>query len=275
VTSITAITADGTYVAGQTIDYSVTFSESVTTSVAGGYPRISLVVGSTTRYLNPTASTTGTTHTFRYTIVSGDLDTNGVAITVNSFANNGTTAYARDVGRNNVSSTLTAVSSAGILVDAAAPTISSVTAPTNGTYDSGDTLSFTVVYSEAVTVTGTPSIDVSLTSGTVNFNYVSGSGTTTLTFSYTITSSDYDFDGLPSSISSITLNGGTIADSAANNGPSTFTAKNLSSIYITYPNTDLWAATTSLTTSWHPTAQSITRSASWRLEPVSDGIAAR
>jgi hypothetical protein len=247
VTSITAITADGTYVAGQTIDYSVTFSESVTTSVAGGYPRISLVVGSTTRYLNPTASTTGTTHTFRYTIVSGDLDTNGVAITVNSFANNGTTAYARDVGRNNVSSTLTAVSSAGILVDAAAPTISSVTAPTNGTYDSGDTLSFTVVYSEAVTVTGTPSIDVSLTSGTVNFNYVSGSGTTTLTFSYTITSSDYDFDGLPSSISSITLNGGTIADSAANNGPSTFTAKNLSSIYITYPNTDLWAVTTSLT----------------------------
>ncbi len=247
VTSITAVTADGTYIAGQTIDYTVTFSESVTTNVSGTYPRISLVVGSTTKYLIPTANTTGTTHTFRYTIVSGDLDTNGVTITVNSFANNGTTAYARDVGRNNVSSTLTAVSSAGILVDAAAPTISSVTEPTNGTYESGNTLSFSVVYSEAVTVTGTPSIDVTLTSGTANFNYASGSGTTTLTFSYTVTSSDYDFDGLPSSISSISLNGGTITDSVANNGATTFTAKNLSSIYVTYPDTDLWAVTTSLT----------------------------
>ena len=247
VTSITAITPDGTYIAGDTIDYSVTFSESVTTNVVGLFPRLTLVVGSTNKYLLPTANATGTTHTFRYTIVSGDLDTNGVTITVNSFANNGTTAYARDAGRNNVSTTLTAVSSAGILVDAAAPTISSVTEPTNGTYDSGDTLSFSVVYSEAVTVTGVPSIDVSLTSGTVNFNYASGSGTTTLTFSYTMTSSDYDFDGLPSSITTINLNGGSIADSSANNGPTTFPAKNLSSIYITYPNTDLWAVTTSLT----------------------------
>lgn len=247
VTSITAITSDSTYVATQTIDYSVTFSESVTTNVVGLYPRISLVVGSTTKYLVPTANTTGTTHTFRYTIVSGDLDANGVAITLNSFANNATTAYARDGGRNNVSSTLAAVSSPGILVDAAAPTISTVTAPTNGTYESGNTLTFSVVYSEAVTVVGVPSIDVGLSSGTLNFNYTSGSGTTTLTFSYTLSSSDYDFDGLPSSISSISLNGGTITDSVANNGATTFTAKNLSSIYVTYPSTDLWAVTTSLT----------------------------
>jgi hypothetical protein len=81
----------------------------------------------------------------------------------------------------------------------------------------------------------------------LNFNYTSGSGTTTLTFSYTLSSSDYDFDGLPSSISSISLNGGTITDSVANNGATTFTAKNLSSIYVTYPSTDLWAVTTSLT----------------------------
>ena len=63
-----------------------------------------------------------------------------------------------------------------------------------------------------------------------------------------MTSSDYDFDGLPSSITTINLNGGSIADSSANNGATTFTAKNLSSLYVTYPGTDLWAVTTSLVT---------------------------
>ena len=45
---------------------------------------------------------------------------------------------------------------AGVLVDSVAPVVSgNVAVPAAGTYKTGDTLSFTVVFDENVTVTGT------------------------------------------------------------------------------------------------------------------------
>lgn len=238
ITSMTAITANGTYKQGDTLDFLVTFSESVTVTINSGYPRIPVVIGSTMRYLTPIASATSTTHTFRYEILSSELDTNGVAVlSPLQLSGAGTIT---DGGRNTPTLTFTAPSTPLLKVDSTAPTVSSVTKTANGTYDSG-TLQITINYNEAVTVTGTPSIAVSLASGTVNLNYASGSGTTSIVFSYSLTSSDYDFDGLPTSVNTIVLNGGTMQDAVGNNAPATFTAQNLSSIFVVFPGMKLWA----------------------------------
>jgi DNA-binding beta-propeller fold protein YncE len=92
--------------------------------------------------------------------------------------------------------------------------VASVTPPSNGSYATGQALNFTVTYNQAVTVTGTPRLLLTIGSNTRYANYVSGSGTTTLTFSYTIQAGD-SATGIASS-SSIDLNGGTIT--TASNG---------------------------------------------------------
>jgi hypothetical protein len=242
VTTVTPITGTGTYNLGDTIDVSVTFNENITVLQNGSYPRIPVTIGSTTKYLVATANATSTTHTFRYTIVANDLDTDGIVLG-NTVQSNGTTAYARDPGRNNVTGTFTPPSMTNIKVDAVLPTILSRTPSANKTYISGETVQISVTYSEVMTVDttgGTPSINLSLTSGAANLVYATGSGTATLVFSRVLTGTDFDMDGLPGSVTTINLNGGTIQDAGQNNGPLTFTAVNLSSLYVSYPEVKVW-----------------------------------
>ena len=97
----------------------------------------------------------------------------------------------------------------------AIPTITSVSVPPNGYYRAGDVLSFTVNFNENVTVTGTPTLPVTIGSLTVTANYVSGSGTSALTFSYTVQAGDNDMDGIILG-SALQLNGGTIKDAINN-----------------------------------------------------------
>lgn len=235
--------ADGSYGTGANLDFSVVFSENVTTNVSGGYPRIPITVGATTNYLIPTTNTTSTTHTFRYTILANETDADGVVMG-NAVTTSGA-GYAQDAGQNIVTGTFVPPSTPNVLVDAVAPAPTAQTSPANGTYQSGDILSFTVTFSENVAVTGTPQIQVAAQTGTLNFNYASGTGTSTLTFSYTVTSSDFDFDGLPSAIAGMTLNGGTIRDLSGNNSSLSFTvSQNLSSVFIAYPNTPVWTTNT-------------------------------
>ena len=97
------------------------------------------------------------------------------------------------------------------------PSATAMTVPANGTYTAGQNLDFTVTFSEAVAVTGTPRIAVTLTTGgTVYANYLSGSGTNTLTFQYTVVPGQQDLTGIVTG-TSIDANGGTIQDAATNN----------------------------------------------------------
>ena len=97
----------------------------------------------------------------------------------------------------------------------AAPTISSVSVPSNATYITSQNLDFTVNYSEAITVTGTPYIPITLnTGGTVSASYVSGSGTSALVFRYSVVSGNADNDGI-SVGSAIALNGGTLKNGSS------------------------------------------------------------
>ncbi len=119
------------------------------------------------------------------------------------------------------------------------PTITAITPPANGTYTTGQTLSFTVTYSSAVTVTttgGTPYLSLSATTGSVGTSnlaqaaYQSGSGSTALTFSYTVLMADSAPTGLTMT-SSVTLNGGSIQSGNACAGLG-FSAPDLSGVKI-------------------------------------------
>ena len=90
-----------------------------------------------------------------------------------------------------------------------APTIASVTGPAAGSYRAGQTLSFTVTFSAAVTVTGTPQLPLTIGSASANASYASGSGSTALVFTYTVQAGDTDADGIASA-SPLALNSGTI-----------------------------------------------------------------
>ncbi|WP_245584836.1 Ig-like domain-containing protein, partial [Pedobacter glucosidilyticus] len=88
--------------------------------------------------------------------------------------------------------------------------VNSVSVPVAATYKIGDALNFTVNFSEAVIVTGTPSLSLTIGATVVNANYLSGSGSSALTFRYIIPSGLTDNDGV--TLGSIALNGGTITD---------------------------------------------------------------
>ena len=60
--------------------------------------------------------------------------------------------------------------------------VTAVAVPSNATYGAGQDLSLTLTYSEAVTVTGTPRLALTIGSTTRYATYVSGSGTTALVF---------------------------------------------------------------------------------------------
>src|SRR5690606_24834738 len=102
-------------------------------------------------------------------------------------------------------------STAAVLVDAAAPTVSSVSVPANATYVAGNNLDFTVNFSENVTVDtggGTPFIALTLdTGGIVNAQYLSGSGTSAVTYRYTVANGNLDTDGI--AVGALHANGGT------------------------------------------------------------------
>ena len=101
-------------------------------------------------------------------------------------------------------------SSTSFYVDATSPTVVSITG-TDGTYTLGDTISLSVVFSENVTVTGSPTLALDIAGGSAT--YVSGSGTKTLAFTYTVQNGDSSND---LDYASQTALSGTIADAYGN-----------------------------------------------------------
>ena len=104
------------------------------------------------------------------------------------------------------------------LNDKTSPTISSVTATTaNGSYKAGGVIAVQVVFTEAVTVTGTPQLTLETGGSDAVVNYASGTGGTTLTFNYTVASGHNSSDLDYATTDALGLNGGTIKDAAGNN----------------------------------------------------------
>jgi len=117
------------------------------------------------------------------------------------------------------------------------PTIGTVTAPSNGTYKPTDTPTFTITFSESVTVTGTPRLSLVVGSFTQYANFISQSDSRTALFRYTVSSAitEFDTDGI-SITNSVDLNGGLITDLFSNPLASlVFTVPSTSNIFVAQP----------------------------------------
>ncbi len=209
------VPANETYIAGNNLDFAVNFSENVTVNTAGGTPQLSLTIGATTRQATYQSGSGTSALIFRYTVQSGELDNDGIAVGTLS-ANGGTL---KDAAGNNANLTLNSVgSTSAVLVDAVAPTVTSVTVPANATYLASQNLDFTVNFSENVTVNtagGTPELSLTIGATTRQAVYQSGSGTSALLFRYTVQIGELDTDGI--AVGTLAPNGGTLRDVAGNN----------------------------------------------------------
>lgn len=258
VTNVTSSTANGTFGPGSLIAVNVTFSESVTVT---GTPQITLETGFTDRTINFTSGSGTNTLTFNYTVQAGDNTSDLDYVANNSLALNG--GLIRDSANNNATLTLASPGAANslgankaIVVDAIAPTTTSVTVPTNADYATNQNLDFTVNFTENVIVNttgGTPQISLTIGSTARQAAYISGSGSGALLFRYTVQVADLDTDGI--AVGALAANGGTLRDAANNNANLTLNSVgvtngvlvNACNISISYP------ATTYLPTDTDPT----------------------
>ena len=220
--SVSSVAATaGDYDAGKALTLTLNMSEAVNVT---GTPTLTLNDGGTASY---TGGTGTNALTFSYTVGAGQ-NTAGLAVT-------GITGTIADLAGNALSTANLPETFAGVSIDTTTPSVSSVAA-TAGDYDAGKALTLTLNMSEAVNVTGTPTLTLN-DGGTAS--YTGGTGTSALTFSYTV-GAGQNTAGL--AVTGIT---GTIADLAGNalstaNLPETFAGV---SIDTTTPSVSSVAAT--------------------------------
>jgi hypothetical protein len=197
-----------------TISYSLVLSQSVSDLATGDFQ-----LGGTSTCNTPGLSGSGTT----YTVTLTNCSEGTVILQLKANSVTGTST-----GPPTVSSANT------VVIDRTAPTISSVSAPSNATYIPAGALNFTVNFSESVTVTGTPRLTLTIGALTKYATFVSLTDSKTATFRYTVAtaSGEFDTDGISVS-TTLDLNSGTIADLATNAlSPLTFTAPTLTSVLV-------------------------------------------
>ncbi|MBJ7417421.1 MAG: cadherin-like domain-containing protein, partial [Niveispirillum sp.] len=98
--------------------------------------------------------------------------------------------------------------------DRVPPQVTGVSAPATGTYFPGDSVEINLTFNEAVTVNGSPALDLLVGSSSRQASYVGGSGGTVLTFRYVVGAGDLDSDGI--SVAGLIVNAGAIKDAAGN-----------------------------------------------------------
>ncbi len=213
VTGVSSTLANGSYTVGQSVPVTVSFNNPV---VVTGAPQLALNSGGTASY----SSGSGTsTLTFTYTVGSGENANPLDEASASALSLNGGTI--QDGVGNAANLTLPAPGASGalgvnkaIVIDTTRPTVTNVTSTTaNGTYGLGAVLSVTVLFSKAVSVTGTPQLALN-SGGTAS--YSSGSGTSTVSFTYTVGAGQNSAHLDSVSTAALALNGGTVKDAAGN-----------------------------------------------------------
>jgi hypothetical protein len=135
VVSLASSTANGTYRAGNTVDVTVQFTESVTVTTGTGTPTLLLETGTTDRSAVYTSGSGTDTLTFRYSVMAGDNSADLTQQSTSALALNG--GVIADALGNNATLTLPGITSAttgslaanaAIVIDTQAPS-----APTNVT----------------------------------------------------------------------------------------------------------------------------------------------
>jgi hypothetical protein len=132
--------------------------------------------------------------------------------------NGGTANVTTDLITNGISSPFSTASETASITVSPLPTITNITSTlTNGTYGIGIGIPITVTFNQPVTVTGTPQLTLATGGAGTAINYASGSGSNTLTFNYTVAADHLSPDLDYTSTTALSLNGGTIQNSANTN----------------------------------------------------------
>ena len=88
--AITSVPTSGqTYVAGESIEVTLTFDEAVTVDETGGRPGLSLQVGTVTRDALYVSGRGTTALVFRYRVLDGDMDSDGISWSAGALGLNG------------------------------------------------------------------------------------------------------------------------------------------------------------------------------------------
>lgn len=217
ISSVT-VPANGTYVAGQNLDFTVNLSENVTVDTTGGTPRIAITLDTGgTVYANYLSGSGSSALVFRLTVANGQMDSNGISLGGSIDAHGGTL---RDAAGNDSITTLNSTgSTTAVLVDAVAPQVNAISldsaSPTNAS-----SVTFTVTFSEDVS--GVDISDFSLvTSGSVNATLQSLTQIDPRTYQVTVDS----ITGLGNLGLNLNANGTGITDNVSNAIASAFTGQ--------------------------------------------------
>ncbi len=219
VSAVSSSATDGTYSIGDTLDISVTFSEEVSVS---GTPQLTLETGTTDAVVDYTSGSGTSTLTFKFTIARGNTSSDLDYTDTTALALNGGSIM--DAAGNSANVILPLPDSTGslgytkaLVVDGGAPLVSSVSSTAvDSSYIIGDTLAITMVFTEAVAVTGTPKLTLETGTSDAVIYYAAGSGTSTLSFEYVVASGHASSDLNYADTTSLTLNGGSVRDAAGN-----------------------------------------------------------
>ena len=211
---------DNTYVAGDAIELQVTFNEAITVSRSPvlllTFEDSSVVVDRPGPRRRATlVRSRPTILTFRYVVVAGDADSDGISISADALVE----GEIRDATGNLANRTLTPLPDQNThRVDAVTPSPTNVailSTPLNvDAYRAGEIIEVGVTFDENVYVTGAARLDLSIGANTRVAPYATGSGTPTLVFRYPVVVGDFDDDGV--SIGPDALQGGRIEDGAGN-----------------------------------------------------------
>lgn len=194
--SATIVVADDALKIGETTEVTINFSEAVL-----GFTLGDLTVANGT--LSALTTSDNMTWTANLTPNGGVSDfSNLITLDMTGVQNLSGNAGTGTADSNNYS------------IDTLAPTVGSVSVPANGTYGMGAELTFTVNFSEAINVVGTPRIALLIGADTHYANYFSGSGTSALQFSAAVQPGWLDANGI--TVSSLSLDGGRLTDLSGN-----------------------------------------------------------
>ena len=228
VTSVTTTTASGNYNdASPIIPIKITFSENVFVDITNGTPQLTLSIGGSGYSINYASGDNSSELIFNYTILDGHNETNLDYEGTGSLAFNGGTIT--DAAGNDADLTLPTPGASGsisenkvIVIDTTQPNVLSVnSAKPDASYRQGEIIDIEIEFTESVDVTGIPQLELELDGNNVLVDYASGSGSNTLVFQYTVGSNENSDNLDYSTTGSLTLNGGTIKDSANNDAART------------------------------------------------------
>jgi hypothetical protein len=176
VTGVTATASSKDLNTGKTVTISLAMSEAVKVT---GKPTLALDDGGTATY--DAAKSTAKSLVFDYSVTAGQ-NTANLTVTKVSVP---TGASITDLAGNALAATLPSSAALGLQIDTKAPTVTAVTAsPASGTVSTGATVAITAKMSEAVTVTGTPTLLLN-DGGTATYD-AKHSTATSLQFDYAV-----------------------------------------------------------------------------------------